>query len=95
MFDNLTHPKGHTKMKTENQTLYVVVKNSREYSSGQLEHLATYFDSREDAESDRDRKNEQALESAADGFGMSEQEYLERHDAPSPWIIVEQQKAAQ
>lgn len=71
------------------KTVYILVKNSREYSSGQLEHLASYFDSRAEADKACEEANGAELTIYADGLGKAEEDVAD--DFSAPWLVVEEE----
>lgn len=79
-------------MNNEMKTVFVLVKNSREYSSGQLEHLASYYDTEAEAEAARDQANAAELTKYADGLGKSEEAVAD--DFSAPWLVVEEDSDA-
>jgi hypothetical protein len=75
------------------KSVFVLCKNSREYSSGQLEHLASYFDSEAEATAAADKANEDEWQSLADNLGVENTEawrdgYM--GESPNCWIVVEE-----
>lgn len=70
----------------KNETTFVLVKKSKEYSSGQLEHLAKYFDTQAEADKACDESNARALTEYAYGRGISEDQAAE--DFTGPWLVV-------
>jgi hypothetical protein len=71
------------------QIVFVLVKNSREYSSGQLEHLAEYFFDRAEADEACERKNAKELTQYCYGLGIDEEQAEDRGFCGS-WLVVEE-----
>jgi hypothetical protein len=62
-----------------------------DYASGHLGFMAEYFDSKEEAEAESDKRNEKLAQDAADGCGMSVEDWNDTHarDCDKYWHVIE------
>lgn len=62
-----------------------------DYSSGHLGFMAEYFDSKDEAEAESDKRNEKLAQEMADGCGMDVEEWNETRaqDCDKYWHVIE------
>jgi hypothetical protein len=83
-------------MKTSTQFKVTLRKRTQgtwdeDYSSGHLGFMAEYFDSKDEAEAESDKRNEKLAQEMADGCGMDVEEWNETRarDCGKYWHVIE------